>query len=86
MGLVNEVFPAASFDEEVRARVQRLVAQPAASLRAAKELLRGRHRDELKDVMMREGAAFIERLGSPEAGEAFSAFFEKRKPDFTQFD
>lgn len=86
MGLVNEVFPAASFDEEVRGRVERLVAQPAAALRAAKELLRGRHREELKDVMMREGAAFIERLVSSEAGEAFSAFFEKRKPDFTQFD
>ena len=32
--------------------------------------------------MMTEGALFFERLGSPEAAEAFVAFFEKRKPDF----
>lgn len=86
MGLVNEVFPAASFDDEVRTRVQRLVEKPAASLRATKELLRGRYREEVKDAMMREGAAFLERLVSPEAAEAFGAFFEKRKPDFTQFE
>jgi 1,4-dihydroxy-2-naphthoyl-CoA synthase len=28
---------------------------------------------------------FAGRLTSPEAREAFTAFFQKRKPDFTQF-
>jgi hypothetical protein len=28
---------------------------------------------------------FRERLGSPEAAEAFRALMEKRKPDFSQF-
>ena len=32
-----------------------------------------------------EGAVFGARLQSPEAKEAFSAFFQKRKPDFSQF-
>ena len=31
-----------------------------------------------------EGAKFEERLASAEAREAFSAFAEKRKPDFTR--
>jgi hypothetical protein len=29
---------------------------------------------------------FAERRASPEAAEAFRAFFEKRAPDFSQFD
>ncbi|HZV94199.1 MAG TPA: enoyl-CoA hydratase, partial [Caldimonas sp.] len=32
-----------------------------------------------------EGQAFAARLQSPEAKEAFSAFFQKRKPDFSRF-
>jgi enoyl-CoA hydratase/carnithine racemase len=32
-----------------------------------------------------ESQLFAERLTSPEAQEAFSAFFEKRKPDFSRF-
>jgi 1,4-dihydroxy-2-naphthoyl-CoA synthase len=35
--------------------------------------------------MKLEGDAFAERLGSAEANEAFTAFFEKRKPDFSKF-
>jgi len=32
-----------------------------------------------------ESTTFAARLQSPEAKEAFSAFFQKRKPDFSQF-
>ena len=32
-----------------------------------------------------EAEAFLERLQSPEAAEAFTAFFEKRSPDFSSF-
>jgi enoyl-CoA hydratase/carnithine racemase len=34
--------------------------------------------------METEGAAFKERLKSPEALEAFRAFAERRAPDFTK--
>ncbi len=38
------------------------------------------------DVMAREGVVFREGLILPEATEAFAAFFEKRPPDFSQFE
>jgi 1,4-dihydroxy-2-naphthoyl-CoA synthase len=35
--------------------------------------------------MADEGAAFTRMLGEPAAREAFGAFMEKRKPDFSKF-
>ena len=39
---------------------------------------------KMLERMALEGAAFAERLASPEVKEAISAFFEKRKPDFSR--
>jgi 1,4-dihydroxy-2-naphthoyl-CoA synthase len=36
-------------------------------------------------AMAAEGEIFKSRLRSPEAMEAFQAFFQKRKPDFSKF-
>jgi enoyl-CoA hydratase/carnithine racemase len=42
-------------------------------------------RKRVKEAMDEEGKVFTERLASPEAREAMTAFFEKRKPDFSRF-
>ena len=42
-------------------------------------------RARIGEVMAAEGALFGHRLRSPEAQEAFQAFFQKRKPDFSKF-
>ena len=41
---------------------------------------------ELQRVIAEEAELFGQRLRSPEAMEAFQAFFQKRAPDFSKFD
>jgi enoyl-CoA hydratase/carnithine racemase len=61
------------------------VALPAASIRMTKRLMKGNQQAEIAAKIAEEGQHFRAMLSAPEAKEAFSAFFEKRKPDFTQF-
>jgi enoyl-CoA hydratase/carnithine racemase len=39
----------------------------------------------VRETIAVEGEIFGKRLRSPEAMEAFQAFFQKRKPDFSKF-
>jgi enoyl-CoA hydratase/carnithine racemase len=41
--------------------------------------------EQVTDAIAAESGLFLERLSSPEAREAFGAFLQKRKPDFSQF-
>ena len=83
-GLVTRVYPASELMSAVREKAQALAAKPTVSVRLTKELLRGPQRAALRDALEREGALFLERLTSAAAMEAFTAFFEKRRPDFRQ--
>ena len=65
--------------------IEALLAKPPQALRETQRLLRRGQRDEILDRMKLEGSLFAERLASPEVGEAITAFFEKRKPDFSRF-
>ncbi|WP_394560997.1 enoyl-CoA hydratase [Aquipseudomonas alcaligenes] len=51
----------------------------------SKRLMRAPGRAELRKVIEEEGALFGQRLRSPEAIEALSAFMQRRKPDFSKF-
>jgi enoyl-CoA hydratase/carnithine racemase len=83
-GFITEVVPEAELFERARAAALALAALPPAALRATKELMRGRVAKRLRKAMDDEGQVFRERLASPEAREAMTAFFEKRKPDFSR--
>lgn len=85
MGLVSKVVPVAELAEFAHAQAAKLVALPASSLRTTKGLLKGAQAEAIQARMLEENKHFGEMLGSKEAKEAFTAFFEKRRPDFTKF-
>ena len=85
IGLVSHSAAAGTLEDKLDELVSALLAKPPEALREAQRLLRHGTRDEILDRMQMEGASFAERLASPEVKEAISAFFEKRKPDFSRF-
>jgi enoyl-CoA hydratase/carnithine racemase len=85
VGLVNAVLPDNQVLSHAIERAQSLAAQPAASLRLTKCLLKSAYAELVKKTMEEEAHHFKARLDSAEAKEAFAAFFDKRKPDFSRF-
>ncbi|MCX7173416.1 MAG: enoyl-CoA hydratase [Proteobacteria bacterium] len=86
IGLVNAVLPEASVLDHAMAQARKLAAQPAASVRLTKQLMKHAQATLVEQTMREEGRHFKARLISPESKEAFTAFFEKRKPDFSRFN
>ncbi len=86
IGLVNEVLPDDRVLARARERAGQLARQPAAAVRLAKTLMKSADADLVRHAMNREAAHFRERLDSAAAKEAFAAFFEKRRPDFSGLD
>ncbi|WP_246230288.1 enoyl-CoA hydratase [Bradyrhizobium cytisi] len=84
LGLVTEVVS----DTDLRARAtetaRKLAAKPAAALQASKRLMKAPFREQLKAAMKAENEEFSAQVRSEDAKEAFTAFMEKRKPDFAR--
>ncbi|PIV71920.1 MAG: enoyl-CoA hydratase, partial [Rhodocyclales bacterium CG17_big_fil_post_rev_8_21_14_2_50_68_7] len=85
LGLINAIVPAERLLETAMEVAGKLAALPAGSLRATKFLMKTAQAQEVERHMSLEAENFKLRLDSPEAREAFSAFLEKRKPDFSRF-
>lgn len=84
-GLANAVLPAGEVVNHARRIAERFNGLPPGAVQEAKQLLRGPQREAIVNTIRTEGALFAARLRSPEAMEAFQAFFQKRKPDFSKF-
>jgi len=85
MGMVNRVLPVAELLPFAQAQAAKLAALPAASIRITKQLMKKNRVTSTETQMVAEIAHFARMLTEPAAKEAFTAFFEKRKPDFTPF-
>ena len=71
--------------EKAREMARRFLDLAPAAVADSKRLMRAPGREQLRKVIEEEGALFGQRLRSPEAIEALSAFMQRRKPDFSRF-
>ena len=81
-GLANRAVPSAEVDVVADGLAAKLAARAPNSIRKTKRLMRDA--EQLWALMLREGEAFGSQLSSPEAMEAFTAFSQKRAPDFSK--
>ena len=84
-GIANAVLPASEVMNHARRVAERFNALPPGAVRETKTLMRRARAQSTLETIAAEAELFAKCLRSPEAKEAFSAFFQKRKPDFTQF-
>jgi enoyl-CoA hydratase/carnithine racemase len=85
MGLVNKVLPSEQLMPFAQGQAAKLAALPASSIRITKRLMKAGQNADIQAQMAEEIRHFSAMLLAPEAKEAFEAFFEKRKPDFSKF-
>lgn len=83
VGLVNRVVPPTEVTALAQQQARRLATKPLSSVIETKRLLKSSLTPAVLERMREEGAIFGRMLQEPAAKEAFSAFLEKRKPDFS---
>jgi enoyl-CoA hydratase/carnithine racemase len=85
-GIANAVLPAGEVVNHARRVAERFNTLAPAAVRESKRLMKAPLREQVQATIATEGELFGQRLRSPEAQEAFQAFFQKRPPDFSQFN
>jgi len=83
-GLVNRIVPSQEASTLAQAQARKLAAKPIRSLVETKRLMKKGEAQLVAQQMTEEGASFERMLREPAAREAFNAFMEKRKPDFSR--
>jgi 1,4-dihydroxy-2-naphthoyl-CoA synthase len=78
------VLPPTEANGYANAQARKLAAKPLSSLVETKRLMKKGQQPSVLQQMDDEGEAFRRMLQAPAAKEAFKAFMEKRKPDFSR--
>ena len=81
-GLANRCVPSAEVDAVATGLAAKVAQRAPNSIKKTKRLMRDA--EALWALMQREGEAFGSQMSSPEAMEAFTAFTQKRAPDFSK--
>ncbi len=85
MKIVNRALPHGEVLDFAVRQAERFGHLPPASVRATKRLLRSGFKTLTEKIIVDEAKLFGAMVRSDEAKEAFAAFFERRKPDFSRF-
>ncbi len=82
LGIVNAIFPATDFEEEVMARARRLAQGPSIAYRYMKENLNRAVGGELGECLDLEVTHHVHTGLTEDHREAARAFVDKREPRF----
>jgi enoyl-CoA hydratase/carnithine racemase len=84
VGLVNRIVPPTEANNLAQAQARKMASKPIRSLVETKRLMKKGQAQLVEKQMTEEGESFSRMLGEPAAREAFTAFMEKRRPDFSK--
>lgn len=84
VGMVNRIVPPTEASNLAQAQARKLAAKPISSLVETKRLMKKGQMQLVRQQMTEEGESFSRLLAEPAAREAFTAFMEKRRPDFSR--
>lgn len=86
MGLAWRLCPPDDLLTETMAVARHLAAKPIAAIVEGKRTLAAANRTGIAAARAREDVAYRRLQGTPAKGEAFTALFDKRTPDFVTVD
>jgi len=86
LGFINAIHEDDEVVDAAMDSARALAAMPPSALRQTKKLMRRGFTEAIAEQIREEAACFAASLTGPEATEAFQAFMEKRKPDFSKFE
>ena len=84
LGLVTHVVPDQNLLATATETAQKLAAKAPHALQACKRLMKQSTREQLEQAVKLENEEFSAHVRSAEAKEAFTAFLEKRPPNFSR--
>lgn len=83
VGLINRIVPPAEANALAQKQALKLAAKPLSALIETKRLMKKGNAGLVAERMDEEATSFGRMLREPAAKEAFTAFMEKRRPDFS---
>jgi enoyl-CoA hydratase/carnithine racemase len=83
MGIINRIVPPAEASALAHQQAKKLAAKPLSSIIETKRLMKRSTSKQVTERIGEEALSFGRMLGEPAAREAFTAFMQKRKPDFS---